>query len=545
MYRRRSRARKNRFLLFTVIVVLLGSIWMFSRTRGPYHGYELDVMIPDITALSTTLDTDNLHVGVAKRDITPRLRINGEILPAPADSLSTDPPDDAEIFDRIWLAGFSNNRSATGVNDPLWVRAIALRNNGVTLVLVTIDSVGIYHNDFIYVRKGVNPDLGIDHIAFSTTHTHSAPDTMKLWSGRVPFFGFDSRYLEWVRTSTIEAVEEAVLALEPAEMYYTQVRIEPEGFVRDSRNPVVMDDHMYLMHFVRPGTEGGEDIETIPNLQKETIATFVNWGNHPEVLDGKNQHITSDFSHWLRKGLEEGVPAPYGISGFGGMCLYFQGQLGGLMTPLGMEVPHRDGERMFKDATFEKAESLGYNLAIVANSALRSADVRKNENPLIAVAARTIRAPLQGYFRWAIKFGLIHEGYYFGGKAKTEINVIRIGDVLMLTIPGEIYPEIVEGGIVALEGRDFPIDPVEVPPLRTYMNAEASMAMVLGLANDEIGYIIPKSQWDTKKPWVYEKKQYGEINSGGPDVAPVIYNESRDLLEDMNEAWRNNFRSMQ
>jgi hypothetical protein len=48
--------------------------------------------------------------------------------------------------------------------------------------------------------------------------------------------------------------------------------------------------------------------------------------------------------------------------------------------------------------------------------------------------------------------------------------------------------------------------------------------MLIGLANDEVGYIIPKRQWDAKAPFCYglKKSQYGEINSLGPDTAPFL-----------------------
>jgi hypothetical protein len=48
--------------------------------------------------------------------------------------------------------------------------------------------------------------------------------------------------------------------------------------------------------------------------------------------------------------------------------------------------------------------------------------------------------------------------------------------------------------------------------------------MMIGLANDEVGYIIPKRQWDDVKPFAYERKskQYGEVNSIGSETAPII-----------------------
>jgi hypothetical protein len=91
----------------------------------------------------------------------------------------------------------------------------------------------------------------------------------------------------------------------------------------------------------------------------------------------------------------------------------------------------------------------------------------------VAFAAKTALAPMQGQYKWAIMLGLIHEGYHWGSTANTELNVIRVGDVVALTIPGEIYPELVDGGIVALPGNDFNLSaPAETPPLRTFMEAE-------------------------------------------------------------------------
>ena len=46
---------------------------------------------------------------------------------------------------------------------------------------------------------------------------------------------------------------------------------------------------------------------------------------------------------------------------------------------------------------------------------------------------------------------------------------------------------------------------------------------LVGLANDEVGYIIPKSEWDDAAPWLYgaPERHYGEINSLGPETAPA------------------------
>ncbi|MFM9032616.1 MAG: hypothetical protein ACKOTF_18455 [Opitutaceae bacterium] len=53
----------------------------------------------------------------------------------------------------------------------------------------------------------------------------------------------------------------------------------------------------------------------------------------------------------------------------------------------------------------------------------------------------------------------------------------------------------------------------------------------LGLANDEVGYIIPRSEWDRMPPYLYDsaKSVYGEVNSLGPETAPRLHAAWRDL----------------
>lgn len=505
-----------------VVVAVLFSVLVY-RMKGPYRSYRVDFVLP---RSSEAVAPGVLEVGVAKRDITPDLTRcdpwtdldnNGLFEPRKGDTYQ-DISNNGR-FDAVWLAGFSSNRPAKGVHDELWVRSIAFRNNGLTLVMTTIDSIGIFHEKFIRVRKMLDPALGIDHAMFSSTHDHQAPDTMGIWSYSLLRPHFDHEYLDRVLAACKEATEEAVRNLQPADMLCAEVTIRPEGFVKDTRDPQCFDRSVCSMWFKSRATG-------------ETIATLASWGNHPEALGSRNSLITSDFVHFLRAGLEDGVPGPNGVEGFGGMCLYFQGSLGGLMTPLHLAVPHRDGERVFREDGFDKAQALGENVAILVANALRSEAVWVNERPELAVAAKTIYVPMAGLYKYAIMLGLLHPGYYWGGKARTEVNAFRIGDVEILTCPGELYPEIAEGCVEAPHGNDFRLAaPLETPGLRRVMKGR--MNLVINLANDEIGYIIPKSQWDTKPPFTYgrDKAPYGEENSGGPEAAPACHREAMAVLE--------------
>ena len=80
-------------------------------------------------------------------------------------------------------------------------------------------------------------------------------------------------------------------------------------------------------------------------------------------------------------------------------------------------------------------------------------------------------------------------------------------------------------------GADFPDAPVE-PAI--YKQLRGPHRMLIGLAGDEIGYIIPKRQWDEKAPFCYGRKkaQYGEINSLGPNTAPLLCRAFQELVRD-------------
>ena len=100
--------------------------------------------------------------------------------------------------------------------------------------------------------------------------------------------------------------------------------------------------------------------------------------------------------------------------------------------------------------------------------------------------------------------------------------VLTFGDASVACVPGELYPEIANGGIVRPPGADFDLAPVEVPSLRELMPGRVKF--LVGLANDEMGYIIPKSEWDNEAPVALRRgeRHYGEINSLGPETGPTI-----------------------
>jgi hypothetical protein len=120
------------------------------------------------------------------------------------------------------------------------------------------------------------------------------------------------------------------------------------------------------------------------------------------------------------------------------------------------------------------------------------------------------------------------------GSTSTVVGYLRLGPrakpvLEAALVPGELYPELSQGGVTRLAGADYPEAEIE-PALKPLMRAPCRM--LVGLANDEIGYLIPKAEWDDKPPWLNqaEKRWYGEINSVGPAAAGLVVGAVRELI---------------
>ncbi len=216
------------------------------------------------------------------------------------------------------------------------------------------------------------------------------------------------------------------------------------------------------------------------------------------------------------------------------MAVYINGAVGGLMTTHpSLTVKDAVTGKEYKEPSYEKAEAQGKDLSLLALDAMdHPSDVIDSDG--ISLIVKIIKLPIDNLiFKLGTALGVIDRGTTGWMKMRSELAALKIGPLTMVSIPGEAYPEVINGGVEAPEGQDFKISPVEVPPVRDMMPGKYKF--VFGLANDEIGYIIPKSQWDVKAPYAYGRKDspYGEENSLGPDTAPLIHKNLQEMLAEL------------
>ncbi len=504
-------------ILLMLIIALL--FWFGINLKDQYPDYNLDLKI-------LNNPPSQLFAGFSALPITPAVpdRWDDKNKNAEFDKGETFTDGNGNgKFDPVWIAGFSNNKPANGIHDDLWARAMVIDDGKTRLAVVVLDAIGFMNNDVIDLRGRIPKESGITYAIISSTHTHEGPDLLGLW-GKDPFHsGINPAHMEYVKNQAAKAIETAAKNLRPVRLAISQDLTGALPLVIDTRMPEVFDSGLRLIQFL--------DKET-----GKTLGTLINWGDHPETLWSDNLLLTSDFPHFVREGIEKGVYSKDSLmkAGVGGVAVYASGAVGGLMTThprLTIKDPFSGEE--FKAPTFEKAAAQGKQLA---NLALMAMDKPEEviDSASISIIAKTLPLPLKNTeFKLAAMIGLMKRGTTGWMKMKSELAVVKIGPISLVTIPGELYPEILNGGVEAPVGQDFNIPPVEVPAIRDMMPGKYKF--MFGLANDEIGYIIPKSQWDEKAPFTYGKegRPYGEVNSLGPETAPTIHKNIKAMLEEL------------
>lgn len=376
----------------------------------------------------------------------------------------------------VYLAGFGQNRRAESIHDPLSVRALSLAWDGGRLVLAALDLIGLARRHCLALEARVRQSFPGTRLILTCTHTHHAPDSIGLWGPDEATPGIDLAWFDGVIEAVAAAVESACAASTPAASIKSFAHPAP-GFARNARDPHILDDELSGLQFV--------------DGHGRPLASLVVFPCHPETLWEFNPHVTADYVHALRRDVESASGAP---------CLFMAGDLGGMMTP---DV---------RDHSFAESEAIGAGLAKVALEAFAAAESAPLDPP--ALATQAFEIPMQSpLFELAINGGLLPDDRSPSGALLTEANLIRFGPAWLLTVPGELLPAL---GL-AYKAR--------------LKAAGANVAVVVGLANDELGYILPPDQYKYPDDPFNPGAHYEETMSVGPLAGPRLTEAVERLVE--------------
>lgn len=419
----------------------------------------------------------DLHLGVAETDITP-----------PVGSP---------------LAGYYDNRIATGVHDPIHAKAMVLSDGTETIAMVACDVVGLPKEITDKARAIASQKTGlpIDHIMVTATHTHTSaviltnptrynlpPKVTKL----------ARQYTDLLPGKIAEAIELAKKQLEPVTMMAGVGKEDTLGFSRRyfmKDGSVGWNPGKLNPNIVRPAAPVDRGVPVLffedPKNEKP-IAAYVNFGVHQDTTGGLE--FSADYSYTLARVMKFAKGDDF-------FTLFTIGAAG--------NVNHFDVSRKDPQQGYEEAGRIG---AVLAGEALKVIQAAKPvTDTKIRVSDEMVRIAMPTYtdaeiaeatkiqatqgkkspapFLDLVKAGRILEVNALRGKpVDVEVQVMTIGDtVAIASFPGEMFAAF---GIQLKEDSPFPV------------------TILSELANGEFGYIPNRI--------AYEEGNYEPTNASLP-----------------------------
>ncbi len=437
------------------------------------------------------------------------------------DNRSILPENKDDVLGKYYVAGTIDfaPKYATKVYDDLKVRTVVMNDGSGrgSAVFCVVDSYGLSLADVREIRTRLaawSEEKDINSITVSVMHQHSAVDTFGM-NGNIiemvlcnPLFtmfdqetvnGKNDEYMENLFSQCTASIMAAEESMTEGEMYLGTA--DASKYTYDKRQPYVMDPNFNRLRFVP--FDGS----------KETwlVSTPV----HCVGNGAGGTEITGDYPYYAEQ--EIGAKA-------------------NVMFYLGAEegTTQEKNEDTVIDYTTEETgieNTIGFGKSI-ARELMAITEETKVE-PLLNIRYKEIALPIDNQVLVvAGKAGLFEncvkkiDGVY---NVVTEIGYMEIGEDLSFAIvPGELAPEIAYGGYLegdyAWSGKNF-----ECPSFQDIVteNAEGRTLHVLGLANDQIGYIVPDNDY---MPMLHEDSKSLEFVSLGDSTASKIIADFSSLI---------------
>ena len=415
--------------------------------------------------------------------------------------------------DTYYIAGYNTNNPAQSVLDDMYAKAVYIDDNtgrgGV--VICAIDCVGISRNDINEIRQKVIDSGKTDNIKsinICATHTHSAIDTQGLWGANFYSDGKNETFMEELKSKTAQAIISAYNAREDGELYFGTV--EAEGMQCDTRPPIDYDETITSIRF---------------SPEDNSADTYiVNFACHAEMLGSKTTVVSADFPAYMAKEID----AQTG----GANVVFVNGAIGGLISGAELDSVLNDESFDCLAYTKEFGQEVGKLVMSIENE--------KKLSPIINVKSQAVSVVCDNTALLLARFiGVLNNDIRKTGSSEvsiiTEVSYMELGDknIGIYMIPGELSPELESGNFLSAEASANGTT-ADYKVLSEMSDCEHTF--VLGLCNDEIGYIIPDNDFLLHEWFPYfnisydeaGRRHYEETNSVGPETA-------RTLLEAMDE----------
>ena len=211
------------------------------------------------------------------------------------------------------LAGYGWDIFSDSINDDLSATALVLRQNAITMVLisVTVTELAGRISDFVKTKISKKYDVAFKNIVLAAVHTHSAPCTFDL----VGWGEADEPYCENVFVPGImSAVEEAFSNLQLAQMGVGVT----QSFVGINRRQLGVGGEVTLGQNPWGTFDPTMTVLAFRTNDDKPLANIVHYGAH-NTAAGENHEITRDWCGVMIDRLDKES---------GAVTLFFNGTLG-------------------------------------------------------------------------------------------------------------------------------------------------------------------------------------------------------------------------
>lgn len=421
--------------------------------------------------------------------------------------------------DKYYIAGYNTNNPATGVLDDMLAKAVYIDDNtgrgGV--VICAIDCVGISRADINDIRQAVInsgkiPEL--KSINICSTHTHSAIDTQGLWGKAFYSDGKNDDFMTALKEKTAAAIIDAYNAIKNGNLYFGTA--EAEGLQTDTRTPVDFDTTITSIRF--------------SPFDKSADTYIINYACHAEMLGSKTNVVSADFPAYMSKEISEKTN--------GANVVFLNGAIGNLITGAEIDSFLR-GEL---SECIEHTKEYGKDVADLILDINNETEL----DPLINIKTETVNVLCENTALLLARYiGVLNNDISIEGKSDvsiiTEVSYMELGNkqIGVYMIPGELSPELESGNFLTADNSANKTD-AEYKPLASMNSCEHNF--VIGLCNDEIGYIIPENDFLLHE-WLpyfnipydsFDRKHYEETNSVGPKTAGTLLEAMEKLINSAN-----------
>jgi neutral ceramidase len=371
------------------------------------------------------------------------------------------------------LIGYKPRGPYVEVHDSIFVRSLLIDNGAIEVAIVSMDLLLVPPALVQYLEQQLPAiNFDINSVYFTATHTHtSIGGWLDSFAGQFIAGSFDSNRIEWLGDKIIESIEEARSAKSAGAIAFK--KIETQGLV-EHRLDKPSKDIDESLRVIRVDMENGER------------GIWVTFSAHPSLIN-KNTHV---------------------LSGDYPAAMLQQLQVGGFefaMFTAGMVGSHRPKEYGLFDIEF--LEDYGKKLANIIIDNLDSATLDSTTG--MAMQKLPLSLP-KSQLRLTKEFGV--RDWFFTlamGKLEAEINILQIGDILLLGMPCDF------SGELSVHGQ-----------FDKLAQANGLHLMITSFNGDYIGYITDDRRYDTSV-----KDEVRSLNWVGPYMGDYFSKVVTQIIE--------------